>query len=113
MQIQSYKTDLFQNASILSCFWAAGIMQGLNVIHLIHLPNANMRYFIQHRSMLFQGSSVIINGRIVSRSNMKTKIHGLCVSTLYLYKNGLILDYGYIQCVSNLGNIGVRVGIVY
>ena len=80
--LQSSLTDLFLNAYILSSKLAAGIMQGLNVIHLIHLANAKMRYFIVNRCMLLAGCSVIINGRIISGNNMKTKMNGLCVSTL-------------------------------
>ena len=111
MQIQSVKTDLFLNAYILSSKLAAGIQQGLNVIHLINLANAKMSHM--NRCVLLAGSSVIINGRIISGSNMKTKMNGLCVSTLNLYQIAIILDYGYIQCVSNLGEIGVKVGILY
>ena len=84
--LQSYKTDLFQNAYIFSSKFAARIMRGLNVTHLIHLVLRKMRYFILQRNMC-DGVTILINGRIISAHTMKTKMNALCVSSIWCCEN--------------------------
>ena len=111
VQIYSLKLAMFISSYILSFKLSKGVKQGLNVSYLIHLYKAKMSYL--SNCNLLAGSTIGIHGRILSSSNMKTKIIGLCICTLSLYHLTFILDYGYIQLVSNLGEICVKARTLY
>jgi ribosomal protein S3 len=107
--LQSYKTDIFQNAYIFSSKLGGIISQGLNLTHFLHLVAHKIQYLT--RCAPIAGIGLILTGRI--KGHMKTrfvsKMNALCVSSTL----NRILDIGYISSVSSLGSFGVKVGIIH
>ena len=107
--LQSSKTDIFQNAYIFSSKLGGIISQGLNLTHFLHLVAHKIQYLT--RCAPIAGIGLIFAGRI--KGHMKTrfvpKMNALCVSSPL----NRILDHGYISSVSSLGLLGVKVGTIH
>jgi hypothetical protein len=115
--LQSYKTHIFQNASIFSSKLGLHIVQGLNLTHESHLVLCKIRFLISPfngfmlvQSCLPNAVGIILAGRI--KGWMKTrfvpKMNALCVSWLA----NRILDIGYISSVASSGLVGVKVATI-
>ena len=108
--LQSYKTDIFQNAYIFSSKLAGTILRGLNVTHLIHLMLSKI---INSDSLkcgpIGVSTSLILAGRI--KGHMKTRfVPKLTIFPTCFSVCNRILDLGYISSGCCLGCFGVKVG---
>ena len=110
--LQSYNTHIFCNAYIFSSIFQEGLMQGLNLTHLIHLVSSKMRLLLPsfHLSSAPSKLGLILTGRIKGhiRNRWVAKMNALCVSSF----TNRILDIGYKTSLSSLGLVGVKVGTI-
>ena len=101
--LQSYNTHIFCNAYIFSSIFQEGLMQGLNLTHLIHLVSSKMRLLLPsfHRKSAPSKLGLILTGRIKGhiRNRWVAKMNALCVSSF----TNRILDIGYKTSLSSLG----------
>jgi hypothetical protein len=116
--LQSYKTHIFQNASIFSSKLGLHTSQGLNLTHESHLVLCKIRFLISPfngfmlvQSCLPNAVGIILAGRI--KGWMKTrfvpKMNALCVSWLA----NRILDIGYIASIMLASYLGEHVRARY
>jgi hypothetical protein len=111
--LQSYKTHIFQNASIFSSKLGLHIVQGLNLTHESHLlvmQDSIPIEWLHACSILFAQCIRFWSGRIKgwSKTRFGPKMNALCVSWLA----NRILDIGYISSVASSGLVGVKVATI-
>ena len=102
----------FQNPYIFSSKFQEGVVEGLNVTHLIDLVCRNMRLLLISMGIQDAPNAValILGGRIKGHIRVRSvrEIIALCVRSI-TYR---ILDIGYKTSHSSLGLVGLKVASI-
>ena len=108
VSILSYNTRWYQSAYLLARQITGLLLNGVNMRYVLSLCSSKMRVV----SLAGPGFSLILLGRLKGSSGLRRSLPGVHALSVGSYKLGLILDLAYEACITRLGVLGVKVGIV-
>ena len=108
VSILSYNIQWYQSAYLLATQITGLLLNGVNIRYVLSLCSSKMRVV----SLAGPGFSLILKGRLKGSSGWKRSLPGVDALSVGSYKSSLILDVAYEACITRLGVLGVKVGIV-
>lgn len=111
VSIHAHNIQWYQSAYLLATQITGLILKGLNIRYVLSLYTSMMRLYSAGVSLAVRGFSLILKGRLAKGSSGNRSMAGLDALSVGSYKSR-ILDVGYEACITSLGVLGVKVGIV-